>query len=370
MAEKDFYQVLGVSRTSTDKEIKQAYRKLARKWHPDVNPGNQQAEEKFKDISQAYEVLGDPEKRKKYDVLGENWKAYGQQGAGPGGPGPYGGFRPGGFSGQGPEVGDLFESIFGGRAPGGSQARQPRRTEDADLEIEVSLEDAFHGGARTISFTVPDTCPECKGTGGKPGARQTTCPECKGTGRASGLGALFGSGACERCRGQGKVSAEACPRCKGAGTVQNTRRVEVKIPAGVTNGSRIRLAGEGPASADGRRGDVYLVVKLKPHRFFERRGDDLHCEVPVSFAEAALGGPIRVPTLGGFVEMTLPPGIQTGQTLRLSGRGMPHLRGGGSGDQLVRVKVTVPRSLTDKEKELIQQLAALRKEDPRARLMA
>ncbi|MCA1596394.1 MAG: DnaJ domain-containing protein [Chloroflexi bacterium] len=335
MADKDYYQVLGVARTATDKEIKQSYRKLARKWHPDVNPGNKQAEEKFKDISQAYEVLGDADKRKKYDLLGENWKQYGQGGPGPGGPGP-GGFRTRDPNMQGAEMGDLFESIFGGRSGGGAGPRRQRRPEEANLELEVSLEDAYHGGARTITFTVPDVCSECKGSGGKPGAKMTTCPDCRGTGRASGMAALLGGGSCDRCHGAGKISAEPCPRCKGAGTVQNTRRLEVKIPAGVNDGSRIRLAGEGPAGADGSRGDLFLLVKLKPHRFFERRGDDLYCEVPVTC---------------------------------LGGRGMPHLHGGGSGDQFVRLKVTVPRNLTEREKDLIQQLAGLRKEDPRARLV-
>ncbi|HET6383768.1 MAG TPA: J domain-containing protein [Armatimonadota bacterium] len=368
MAERDYYQLLGVERTASDKEVKQAYRKLARKWHPDVNPGNKQAEEKFKEISQAYEVISDPEKRKKYDLLGENWKQYGDM-PGPGARGPTG-FRgppPQGFSYQG-DVGDLFESIFRQGRGGGGFGAQPQ-AQDVEMSLEVTLEDAYTGATHTISFSVSDTCPECKGTGGKPGARLVQCPQCKGSGRAAGLGSLFGTGACERCHGAGKISAEACPECKGAGTVTNKRRVEVKIPAGVGEGSRIRLTGEGPAGPDGKRGNVILVVHLKPNRFYERRGDDLYCEVPVSFTEAALGATIRVPTLGGAVEMKLPPGVQNGQTLRLKARGMPHLHGGGSGSQFVRLKVVVPRDLSAKERELVEQLAAIRKENPRAELV-
>ena len=365
MAEKDYYQVLGISRTASDREIKQAYRKLARKWHPDVNPGNKQAEEQFKQMSQAYDVLSDPEKRKKYDLLGENWK---QAGPPPGGPGSYGGFRTENIDVSG-DLSGLFESVFG---PGrGRQGRggTPSRTRDAEMELEITLEEAIRGTSHTVSFDVADTCSECKGSGSKPGARSTSCPTCKGTGRATGLGAILGGGACDRCHGSGKVSIESCPRCQGTGTVSRSRRLEVKIPPDRPDGSRIRLANEGPAGPDGTRSDVYLVIRLRPHRFYDRRGEDLYCEVPVAFAEAALGAVIRVPTLTGPVEMTLPAGIQNGQTLRLSKRGMPRAHGGGHGDQLVRIRVVVPRNLSSKEKDLIQQLSELRHEDLRAALL-
>ena len=369
MAEKDYYQLLGVPRTATDKDIKQAYRKLARKWHPDVNPGNKQAEEQFKSINTAYEVLSDAEKRKKYDAFGENWKYGGEQQPGPG---PRGGYRQYDFrtgpSGATGEYSDLFESIFGAGRPGAAGGPGRTRQQDAEMEVQVSLDDAFNGATHTISFTIQDSCTECKGSGAKPGSKLMPCPNCRGTGRASGLGALFGGGVCERCHGAGKISADLCPTCKGAGAVPRPRRLEVKIPQGVTDGSRIRLAGEGPAKSDGSRGDVFLVVKLKPHRFYERRGDDLYCETPVTFSEAALGGTIRVPTLGGPVDMNLPAGVQNGQTLRLSKRGMPRVHGG-AGDQFVRLKVLVPRNLSPQEKELIQQLSDKRKEDPRAGLL-
>lgn len=376
MAEKDYYQLLGVSRTATDKEIKAAYRKLARKFHPDVNPGNKQAEEKFKQISGAYEVLSDADKRKKYDVLGENWKQYGA-GPGPGGPGgPGGPFRAGDFNFQsgGGDAGDLFNSIFGGAgrggfSPGGAgMGRGAPASRDAELELEISLEDAVKGATHTITFELSDTCLDCKGTGGKPGSRLSQCPVCKGTGRATGFGGILG-GVCEHCHGTGKVPSETCPTCKGAGAVQRTRRLEVKIPAGRSDGSRIRLAGEGPLKPDGARGDIYLVLRLKPHRFYERKGDDLYCEVPVTFAEAALGANITVPTLTGTVQMTLPAGVQNGQTMRLGKQGLPHQNGGGTGDQFVKIKVLVPRNLTATEKELIQQLAGARQDDPRAALI-
>lgn len=377
MAEKDYYLLLGVSRTANEKEIKQAYRKLARKWHPDVNPGNKQAEEQFKQISAAYEVLSDPEKREKYNLLGENWKQYGQSpGPGPAGSGnPFGGAGFGGGGGYGGGFGrggggatfdhsDLLDSIFGSGRVGGGVERQ-RPSSDAEMEISVSLEDAYNGARHTISFAVSDACSDCHGTGSKPGSRMSACPACRGTGR-SGAGGLFGGGECGHCGGAGRVSSEACIKCKGAGVLQRNRRLEVDIPAGVSEGQKIRLKGEGPSLADGARGDVYLVIRLKPHRFYERRGVDLYCEVPVTFTEAALGATIQAPTLGGMVDVTLPAGTQTGQTLRLSGRGMQ--AAGGRGNEMVMVKVMVPKNLTDHEKELIEQLASVRRENPRAHL--
>jgi molecular chaperone DnaJ len=369
MAEMDYYQLLGVSRSATEKEIKQAYRKLARKFHPDVNPGNKDAEEQFKRISQAYEVLGDPEKRKKYDVLGENWRQYGPGQEGAGAHNPFsGGGRGGNVHIGSDDLSGIFNTIFGGARGPGSVSRQEPRPREFEMELEISLEDAIHGATHTISFDIEDACKECKGSGGRPSSRRVPCSQCHGTGRASGLGALLGGGVCERCHGAGSLPAEPCPACQGAGSVKSHRRLQVKIPPGRSEGSRIRLAGQAPLRPDGARGDLYLVVRLKPHRFYERRGDDIYCEVPVTFAEAALGKSIRVPTLTGPVDMNLPAGVQTGQSLRLSGRGLTRI-GGGTGDQFVRVKVLIPRDLSSHEQDLIQQLAESHPEDPRANLV-
>jgi molecular chaperone DnaJ len=363
---KDYYAILGVEKTATEKEIKQAYRRLARKYHPDVNPGNKEAETKFKEVSEAYEVLSDDEKRKKYDQYGQYWEQAGK--GGPGGgftypPGGSGGFtfRPGegadfdlggGFS-------DFFENLFGGRA-GGGRGQQSRRVAGADLEheIEVTLEEAFSGTTRSLSFTVPDTCPDCHGSGDKPGAKLKTCPDCNGTGRNRSLGGLLG-GACPRCGGTGQAVLERCPRCKGQGTVEKTRKIEVKIPAGVDNGSKIRLQGEGQhGRMGGPSGDLFLNVRVRPHPVFERKGDNLHTEVAVSFPEAALGAEVRVPTLTGRGTIKIPAGTQSGQQFRLPGQGMPALKGGQKGDEFVKIKIAVPKTLTPRQRELVEQLAA------------
>lgn len=310
-AGKDYYEVLGVGRKADEKEIKRAYRRLARKYHPDVNPGDKAAEERFKDISEAYEVLSDKDRRAKYDQfghLGPGWERAGEQGFGGFG-GPQAGqwqqappgFDVGGF-------GDLFENLFGGLGGartgqrGGMQFRA--RGQDVEYEVELTLEEAYAGTTRQIALTMPD----------------------------------------------GSVN-----------------RLEVKIPAGVAAGSRIRMAGQGgPGMGGGAAGDLFLVVRLRPHPRFERRGDDLYVEVPVTFAEAALGARIEVPTLQGPVTMTVPPGSSSGQLLRLAGMGMPKVRGGGKGDEYVRLRIVVPRNLTDEERRLVEQLASLRTENPRA----
>jgi DnaJ-class molecular chaperone len=330
---KDYYQILGVGKAATDKEIKQAYRKLARKYHPDVNPGDKTAEEKFKDISQAYEVLSDPDKRKKYDQFGAQWEQaqHAGAGAGYGSPGTDFNFDLGGG------FGDFFESLFGDRlgGRGGATRRGPRRGEDLQYQIEVTLEEAFNGGTRVLNISVPETCPTCHGSGTKPGSSQ-----------------------------------EACPTCQGRGQVERTKRVEVKIPKGVYEGAKVRAAGQGAPGASGApAGDLLLMVRMVPHPLFERRDDDLYVDLPVTFSEAALGAEVLVPTVTGKVTARVPPGIQSGQSLRLAGLGVPHLRGGGAGDLYARIKVTVPKNLSERERELIEELKELRQEDPRARLL-
>ena len=289
---KDYYAVLGVKKDATEKEIKQAYRRLARKYHPDVNPGNKEAEERFKEISEAYEVLSDKEKRSKYDRFGEHWQGYEHMGApGPGGYERYGDFNFDAGYGTG-EFGDFFEMLFGPRGA----ARQDVRGADLEAPIEITLEEAYDGATRSITVS--------------PSPKQT-------------------------------------------------KRLEVRIPPGVNEGSRIRLAGEGASGPGGRKGDLYLVVRLKPHHTFERRGDDLFAEVTVPFTTAALGGDIQVRTMKGKVTMKMPSGAQSGQTFRLTGQGMPRLNKPGKGELFAKLKVSVPKRLTDRQRELIQELAAL-----------
>lgn len=316
---KDYYAIIGVEKGASEKQIKDAYRKLARKHHPDVNPGDKASEEKFKEISEAYEILSDKEKRKKYDAYGDQWRAYSQGGGHPGGAGGYpggGNFRVD-LGGQGSDLEDLLNSLFGdakmgggarmGERFGGMYTEQPRRGQDIESEITVTLEEAFNGITKNLSLSIP-------------------------TGRYD--------------LGMGREAT-------------TTRRVEVKIPAGVGEGQKIRLAGQGGSGPAGA-GDLYLTVKVAPHSTFERRGDDLYVDVPVLYTVAALGGQAKVPTLKGTrLSVTVPPGMQSGQSLRLGGQGMPKMRGGGSGDLYARIKITVPKTLTDHEKELLQELAAL-----------
>ena len=365
---KDYYKILGVPKTASEKEIKQAYRKLARKYHPDVNPGDKPAEERFKEVSEAYEVLSDKEKRAKYDQFGEQWQHV-QQGGGPGGftSQPYGqdlNFDIGGF--------DFFETLFGERARGGRRSTAAMRGEDLQYEIEVPLEEAYNGGTRTFTVTAAEVCSTCHGSGAQPGTEMKQCPVCKGTGRRRSIAGISLPGdTCERCGGTGQVPEKPCSACRGSGRVERQKRVEVKIPKGVHEGARVRVAGQGsPGANGGPPGDLLLHVRLKPNPMFERKDDDLYVDLPVTFAEAALGAEVQVPTIPGKVTATLPPGIQSGQSLRLSGLGMPHLRGGGSGDLYARIKVAVPRNLTDQERDLIRQLGGMRRENPRERLLA
>lgn len=369
-AGKDYYKTLGVSRNATEKEIKAAYRKLARKYHPDVNPGEPGAEERFKEISEAYEVLSDPEKRQKYDAFGSQWEAAGagggftfRQGGGPGGVN----FD---FDTGGAHWEDLLGSFFGGGAQQRTRARQQRGT-DLQYEIEVTLEEAFQGGERRFTITAPDMCPTCHGSGAEPGASLDTCSQCQGSGRGvSWRGFSLGGDVCDRCHGTGKIPSQRCHTCRGAGQVERPRAVTVTIPKGVDDGNKLRVAGQGnPGEHGAPAGDLYLNVKMRPHPLFERKGDDLYVELPVTFAEAALGGEVEVPTVTGKVTMKIPPGVQSGQQLRLTGQGMPR-RSGGSGNLYARIKVTVPRNLTDEERGLIEKLRELRKENPRERILA
>jgi molecular chaperone DnaJ len=361
---KDYYKILGVGKTANDKEIKLAYRKLARKYHPDVNPGDKSAEERFKEVSEAYEVLSDRDKRSRYDQFGDQWKN--AQAAG----GQYGthGFDVnfdlgGGFS-------DLFDAFRNGRRTGAAR-RGPRKGEDLQYEIEITVEEAYNGGTRALSVTAPESCGTCHGSGEKPGTGRKQCPSCKGTGQGRAIAGISILGeTCENCQGTGQVPEQPCPACRGRGLSERSRRVEVKIPKGVYQGAKIRVGGQGSAGAQGGpAGDLYLLVHMKPHPLFERKEEHLYVDLPVTFTEAALGAEVQVPTVTGKVSTRLPAGVQSGQALRLAGLGMPQLRAGGTGDLFARIKVTVPKNLTERERELIEQLGGLRHENPRDRLL-
>jgi len=361
---KDFYEVLGVSKTATEKEIKQAYRKLARKFHPDVNPGDKAAENRFKEISEAYEVLSDPEKRRKYDTLGNPDFSF--AGGGPGG-GTYS-YTPGGaqfdFDVGNQDLGDIFGGLFG------AGRRGPHRGEDLHYQVEITLDEAYHGGQRVFTLTSQGACPTCHGSGAAPGSTTQTCPVCKGSGKSRGFaGISLRSDVCEKCHGKGQVPQKPCPTCHGEGQVERPHRVTVTIPPGIAEGQKLRVAGQGePGRSGGPAGDLILLVKMKPHPLFERKGDHLYIDLPVTYAEAALGGEVQVPTMTGSVRMNLRPGVQSGQSVRLTGLGMPK-RGGGHGDLYVRPKIVVPKNLSDREKTLIEELKTLRADNPRERLI-
>ncbi len=360
LAEKrDYYQVLGVPRGASQEEIKQAYRRLARQLHPDANPGDPTAEEKFKAVSEAYQVLSDPEKRARYDQFGH--AAFDPRAGGPAGPGagPFGGFDP--FQG----LDDIFDAFFGGT--GRRAAGRPRAQAGADLQVEVSvsLEEAARGADRVIELPRVETCPDCRGSGARPGTRPVACPVCRGTGQvqttqSTVFGRFVNIRTCERCGGAGTVVESPCPTCRGAGRVRRTRRLTVSVPAGVDTGHRLRLAGEGEAGTlGGPPGDLYVVVRVEPHPVFRREGNDLWCEVEIGLAQAALGAEVQVPTLDAKVSLQVPEGTQPGSVFTLKGLGVPDLRRRGRGDLRVRVKVNVPRRLTARQRELLQEYARL-----------
>ena len=354
MAEKrDYYEVLGVGRNATPEEIKKAYKKLAKKYHPDLNPDSKTAEEKFKEVSEAYSVLSDDNQRARYDQFGHE----GLNGQGMGG---FGGF--GGFGGQGFDMGDIFSSFFGGGF--GGQTRDPsapQRGGDLRLDLTVTFEEAAKGVEKEVSVTRMEACPDCKGSGAKPGTGRETCSQCNGSGRVrlnqtTPFGQFQTVKTCSACGGSGSIIKEPCPKCGGSGRVRKHHKIKVNVPAGVDNGSRLRMQGEGEGGVNGgSNGDLFIYVTVKPHKFFKREGDNVFLEQQISFAEAALGADIEVPTLDGPVKLTIPEGTQTGTTFRLRGRGFPKLRGYGRGDQHVRVKLFTPQCLSDEQKELLRK---------------
>lgn len=354
MADTDYYEVLGVDRQADDKALKSAYRKLAMQYHPDRNPGDQAAEAKFKEINEAYDVLKDPQKRSAYDRYGK--AAFNGGGGG-------GGFGAEGFGGG---FADIFENIFdefmGGGRRGGNNRSSAVRGSDLRYNLEISLEDAYRG--RTENITVPTTvtCEPCNGSGAEPGTEPETCPTCQGAGKVRATQGFFMvERTCPTCRGTGRIIAKPCRSCGGMGRVEKEKSLQVKIPAGVDEGTRIRLAGEGEAGMrGGPPGDLYIFVSLKPHPVYEREGTTLFCEVPVSITTVALGGEIEVPTLDGTrTKVKIPAGTQSGKQFRLRGKGMPSLNGTGLGDLVLQVAVETPVNLTKRQKELLQEFCEI-----------
>ena len=352
---KDFYKTLGVDKGASKEEIKKAYRKLAMKYHPDQNKDNAEAEAKFKEISEAYDILKDDQKRAAFDQFGS---AAFEGGAGPGG------FSGGGFGGGAGFSGfsDIFEDMFGdfmggGGARGGQSG--PGRGSDMQYTMEISLEEAHKGIEKTIKVPVHETCGSCKGSGAKPGTGEETCPTCDGAGRMRAQQGFFTiERACPTCNGAGKIIRDPCDVCSGSGRVRKEKSLKVKIPAGIESGRRIRLAGEGEAGMrGGPSGDLYVLLAVKPHKFFKRDGANLQGRVPIPMTTASLGGDVEVPTIAGSrTKIKIPPGTQTGQQLRLKGLGMPVLRSDAVGDMYVEVVVETPVNLSSKQKDLLKQL--------------
>ena len=359
---RDLYEVLGVSKSASQDEIKKAYRKLARKHHPDSNPGDSAAEERFKELQNAYDVLSDPEKRKQYDQLGPRMF----DGAQAGGPG--GGFTWAGNVGDLGDLGDLFGGLFGRTAGSPGRARsRGQRGADVGVSITLSFADSLEGLTTKIPVELETVCSTCKGSGAEPGTSPVICPECRGRGVTSEDEGFFAfSRPCPHCRGNGTVIEQPCRTCHGTGRERRTKRYTVKIPAGVKDGSRIKLRGKGEAGYGGAEaGDLYVVMRVAPSKVFTRRGDDLVVDVPVTYPEATLGAQVEVPTPDGSVRVKVKPGTTDGTLLRVKGKGAPKLKSSGKGDVLARVKLTVPKKLSKAEREAIEGLQKVSREHPR-----
>jgi molecular chaperone DnaJ len=358
MAKRDYYEVLGVAKNASEDEIKKAYRKLAMKFHPDRNPDNAAAEEKFKEAKEAYEMLSDAGKREAYD-------RFGHAGVDPNAAGPGGQGGPG-FGGFADVFGDIFGDIFGG-AQGGGRGQRSNVFRGADLRyaMDVSLEQAAHGFETEIRVPSWESCDTCKGSGAKPGTKPIACRSCGGQGSVRVQQGFFSiQQTCPTCHGSGKTIPEPCEACGGQGRVKRNKTLQVKVPAGIDEGMRIRSAGNGePGVNGGPSGDLYVEIHVREHAVFQRDGDDLHCHVPVTMTAAALGGTVKVPTLGGSAEIELPEGTQTGKTFRLRGKGIKGVRSSYPGDLYAHVVVETPVRLTDKQKTLLRELEATLKDD-------
>jgi len=350
MDDKDFYTLLGVDRGASDDEIKKAYRKLAQELHPDKHAGNKDKEEKFKQINEAYETLKDPDKRARYDRFGTA-----------AGPGP-GGYGDAGF---GADFQDLFGDVFSDFFGGGRRRSQPERGADLRYDIEITFEEPAFGTEKTIKIPRTVGCDTCGGSGAKPGTQPTVCGTCNGAGQVRFQQGFFSiSRPCSACRGAGKVIKDPCAECRGAGKVRSTSTLTVKVPAGVDTGSRLRLTGEGEyGERGGPPGDLYIVMTVLPHQIFQRENDDIICEVPISFTQAALGAEIEVPTLEGNVKLKIPAGTQSGKLFRLKGKGIASVHTGRRGDSQVIVRVETPTKLNKRQKEILEEFAVIGGDD-------
>ena len=359
MAQKrDYYDVLGVDKSADATAIKKAYRKLAMKYHPDKNPGDKEAEEKFKEINEAYEVLSDETKRRNYDQFGHE----GVNGQGFGGAGGFGGQGFGGFD---DIFGDIFGDMFGGGFSGGSRQRRrgPERGADIKQRVNISFEEAAFGKKVQVKINRSEECDQCHGSGAKPGTSKKTCPTCHGSGQVQSVqrtpfGNIASTRTCSTCNGEGEVIDSPCSKCHGKGSIRKTKTIEVDIPAGIDNGQMIKLGGQGElGTRGGPRGDLYIEVNVQSHPLFTRDGYDVYLEMPITFAQATLGDKIQVPTLDGKVEYEVPEGTQTGTVFRLKGKGIPKLKSNVRGDQYVKVTVEIPKKLNEKQKELVREFA-------------
>ena len=347
---RDYYEVLGVAKGASEDEIKKAYRQMAKKYHPDLNPGDKEAEARFKEVNEAYEVLSDSQKKARYDQ-------YGHAGVDPNfGAGGYQGY---GFDGMDIDLGDIFSSFFGGGGARRSNPNAPRRGSDVSASVVISFEEAARGCKKQVDVRLVDTCSDCRGSGAAKGSAPKPCPACNGTGQErrqqrTPFGVIQTQSVCSRCRGKGKIIDKPCSTCSGTGQVRRPSSVGINIPAGIADGQVITIRGKGNAGTNGGpAGDLEIQVAVRPHPVFEREGYDVHCELPLTFAQMALGAEVQVPTLDGNVPYTVREGTQPGETFRLKGKGFPYINGRGRGDEVVRVTVEVPKNLTSDQKKLL-----------------
>lgn len=356
--ERDYYEVLGVQKGASDDEIKKSFKKMARKYHPDLHPDDKECEEKFKELNKAYEVLSDPEKRQRYDQ-------FGHAGVDPnyGGGGFTGGFG-GGFDFD--DIGDIFGSFFGGgmRSSRRSSANSPRRGQDITTNINISFMEACEGKKYDIKINRMEKCPDCNGTGGANGSKPTSCPDCHGTGtvkvsQRTPIGMISSTKTCPKCSGKGTINSNPCKKCGGTARVRTEKTINVDIPAGIDDGQILRVSGQGDSGLNGGpSGDLNVMISVRPHPLFVRNGSDIHCEIPITYAQAVLGDEITVPTIDGKVKYNISEGTQTGTVFRLKGKGVKKLRRTDRGDQYVKVNIEVPKNLSDEQKELLKKFAA------------